>query len=36
MNIKTGLCIWFLVVGLVGCSAKKTADPELAGICEEI
>jgi len=32
MNIKTGLCIWFLVVGLVGCSAKKTADPELAGI----
>jgi len=32
MNIKTGLCVGFLVVGLMGCSSKKTADSELAGI----
>jgi hypothetical protein len=32
MNIKTWFCVGFLVVGLMGCSTKKTADPELPGI----
>ena len=32
MNIKTGFCVGFLVVGLMGCSSRKTADSELAGI----
>ena len=32
MNIKTGFCFGFLVVALMGCSSKKTADSELAGI----
>lgn len=32
MNTKMGLCVGFLVVGLIGCSSRKTADPELAGI----
>ena len=32
MNIKMGLCVGCLVVGLMGCSSKKTADSELAGI----
>ena len=32
MNIKTWFYFAFLVVGLMGCSSKKTADSELAGI----
>lgn len=32
MNIKTGFYYALLVVGLMGCSTKKTADSELAGI----
>lgn len=32
MNIKTWFCVGFLVVGLMGCTSKKTSDPELPGI----
>ena len=32
MNIKMGVCVGFLIVGLMGCCSKKTADSELGGI----
>jgi len=32
MNIKTWFCFALLIVGLMGCSSRKTADSELAGI----
>jgi hypothetical protein len=32
MNIRTGICLALLVIGLAGCKAKKTSNSDLAGI----